>query len=579
MPVLVVASFGIFTNTATSAAAKSSRADTYQVTLAARRCPSYTDITANKARNNIMESLKDLGADTPYVGDEEVSASVEAAYQPNCTPIVGWHFTLGDGIAAPVTGPWGSLSTVSSPFVSPPSTKLSVPLLDANGDPTGQNIAGAVTVTLSAQQVQLAEQHQLWIQGGLVNDPVEDAAHPGTYGFGALRCALDNVNGDNVEWLGFRQGEHHVFCFAYYVVPPPTSGTIIIQKSVPAGVTSSESFNFTGNVSFNPGGAFSLDVVNGQSASQTFIRAASATPWTVAETVPVNWTLQSLRCVGTNTEDPSTFVYSGAQAAITLSAGDVVTCTYVDAPIPPAQLTIRKVSYGGVGTFPFTISQGNVLATVSATTTAEGVAVDAGTTGLTASGTYVIKELVPTATDGSWALTSAQCDGIDYPITDDSITIGVTLGTAPLCTFTDVFTPDGVVTIHKVMHGALGRAGFVVTGPALDDQLYLEAAPTEQGVPALAVGDATDHLPLGTYEIEEVTPSGQDPSNWALTDVTCSGERRTSRASVTVTLTASHPHVNCTFVDTYTEPTIPPSTTVPVAPPGPVTSSTIRVTG
>ena len=31
------------------------------VTFAARVCDAYTDISANKARNNIQESLKDLG--------------------------------------------------------------------------------------------------------------------------------------------------------------------------------------------------------------------------------------------------------------------------------------------------------------------------------------------------------------------------------------------------------------------------------------------------------------------------------------------------------------------------------------
>ena len=34
------------------------------VTLVARECPAYTDITANRARNDIQESLRDLGADT-----------------------------------------------------------------------------------------------------------------------------------------------------------------------------------------------------------------------------------------------------------------------------------------------------------------------------------------------------------------------------------------------------------------------------------------------------------------------------------------------------------------------------------
>ena len=43
------------------------------VTYAARSCPSYTDVFANLARNNIQESLRDLGPDTPYVNGEPIT--------------------------------------------------------------------------------------------------------------------------------------------------------------------------------------------------------------------------------------------------------------------------------------------------------------------------------------------------------------------------------------------------------------------------------------------------------------------------------------------------------------------------
>jgi hypothetical protein len=42
------------------------------VTIAARECDSYQDIRANLARNNLMESLQDLGADTLYVSGDPV---------------------------------------------------------------------------------------------------------------------------------------------------------------------------------------------------------------------------------------------------------------------------------------------------------------------------------------------------------------------------------------------------------------------------------------------------------------------------------------------------------------------------
>ena len=65
------------------------------VTIVARQCPEYTDITANRARNDIQESLKDLGPDTPYTAGEPIDPDIEADSQPNCTPLPNWRFTLG----------------------------------------------------------------------------------------------------------------------------------------------------------------------------------------------------------------------------------------------------------------------------------------------------------------------------------------------------------------------------------------------------------------------------------------------------------------------------------------------------
>lgn len=43
------------------------------VTVAARSCPSYTDITGNLARNDIQESLRDPGPNMPYVSGEPLA--------------------------------------------------------------------------------------------------------------------------------------------------------------------------------------------------------------------------------------------------------------------------------------------------------------------------------------------------------------------------------------------------------------------------------------------------------------------------------------------------------------------------
>src|SRR5690606_2619806 len=90
--VAVVAMTLLVSGVAASAADAQGRPPvTRLVTYAARVCDSYTDITANRARNDIQESLEDLGPDTLYGAGEAVSAEKEAAGQPACRPLPDWR--------------------------------------------------------------------------------------------------------------------------------------------------------------------------------------------------------------------------------------------------------------------------------------------------------------------------------------------------------------------------------------------------------------------------------------------------------------------------------------------------------
>ena len=100
----------------------------YQVTFVARQCPAYSDIMANLARNNIQESQQDLGPDSVYQSGQPISPSIEAANDPDCTPLVGWQFTFGNGINGQTPGT--HLSRVSNPVSPPVTVQPSVPLLD-----------------------------------------------------------------------------------------------------------------------------------------------------------------------------------------------------------------------------------------------------------------------------------------------------------------------------------------------------------------------------------------------------------------------------------------------------------------
>src|SRR3954447_7919811 len=68
------------------------------VTIGARQCLAYPDIRANRARNNIQESLRDIGGDSPYTPGQAVVPWIEGPTQPRCSPITGWRLTLGTGI-------------------------------------------------------------------------------------------------------------------------------------------------------------------------------------------------------------------------------------------------------------------------------------------------------------------------------------------------------------------------------------------------------------------------------------------------------------------------------------------------
>ena len=101
------------------------------VTIAARSCPAYTDITANRARNNIMESLKDLGADTPY-GQNGVPLLVDPVVEAERPARLHRDRRTGSSRSArasrPQRGPpepWGRLSYVTGPF-SPRSSPRAV---------------------------------------------------------------------------------------------------------------------------------------------------------------------------------------------------------------------------------------------------------------------------------------------------------------------------------------------------------------------------------------------------------------------------------------------------------------------
>jgi choice-of-anchor A domain-containing protein len=563
----------------------------YSVTFVALSCPAYSDIFANLARNNIVESLKDLGPDTQYVGGELVNPTAEGIPpQSNCTPLPGWEFTLGHGYQSrAVTGPWGSLSKVTDPFPRAPIvTETQTPLLNQDGlSVDDQQLAGATTIELTPQErAQASSPDQLWAQGGTATDPVLAQKFPGPeYAFGTLRCAVDNLNGDNVEYIFFPAGVRHVFCYGLYVKPPPTSGTITIEKHVsgapPGGAPL---FSFNGSISFDPDG-FQLAA----SGSQDFFRAGGST-WTVTESATPNYQLKDLSC---SAQAPgggpgsSAVDVSRATAAIHLVGGEHVTCVYTDRYVPPpGGLTILKVSRGGVGQFAYTVtpvSGHGAVHHAHAATTEPDVVVDAQPSPLSLSpGRYRIRERAPDSSAGRWHRRSVDCNGATRSAARP-VEVKVASGQAVACTFVNAFVPRGSISISKITEGATGTATFLVTPMRGAPAQYLQTVTTTAtGVAAIAVphtaADAIDRLRLGSYRIVEQLPASSPAGAWTLMAVDCNGTLEPfAQGTANVTLTTAHPHAHCLYIDTFSatppppppEPQNPPPVVSPPNPPPP----------
>ena len=122
---------------APSAADAQIRTNQKLVTIAARECPTYESIRANRARNNIQESLKDLGPDTNYAAGEPLTAEREALQpQDACSRSRTGASRWGRAIRAARWPALGAPVDRHDPFGTQIVTKNDVPLLNNQGQQT-----------------------------------------------------------------------------------------------------------------------------------------------------------------------------------------------------------------------------------------------------------------------------------------------------------------------------------------------------------------------------------------------------------------------------------------------------------
>lgn len=557
----------------------------YSITFAARVCDSYTDVLANKARNNAMESLQDLGADSNYTSWGVVTAEKEETGNPNCRPLPNWQMSMGNFLTGkkPSTQ---NLSTVTGQFPTEVITGASTPLLSSDGLPTGDTLPGAVTVQLTADELAAANSpYGLWVQGGTPAAPLN--GQQDQYGFAALRCSQDAVNGDNVEAIFFPSGQHHVFCFYYAVTPPPQSGTIVVQKQIANASNGTGTFRFDGSLSYadeNNDGTndFSLTSGAGSPSSSTFIRGevrGDEPAWTFQEAPTPGWDPPADPVCTSRTGDSGIAIDPTThQVSVRLAGADTVTCVVTNTRDATGDTSLAVETLGGTGTFPVTVTGPTPAPaenfTGNAVTVLDGAPVTPWSGDGLSTGSYTMSEVLPAPTAaGSWEVQEASCsNGVDapttYPVTATGQTRTITLTTiTPTtnhCLFVNVFTPAGSITLEKTSIGGTGTFGYDITPLGTDDApdsttTYRAAATTTAaGVPVTAapVGTAADALvvePSTRYLVREQAPTGELTGYWRRTGFTCgpnSVEAAGANAFI-VTLDTTNPDATCSVENTF----------------------------
>ena len=342
------------------AQAGTSSQPTRLVTFVARTCPSYTDIAANRARNNIQESLQDLGADTPTT---PATRSARPSSRPSSrtarrcrTGASRWARAYE---SRAVTGPWGALSVVTGPFAGDIVTKTSVPLLDRNGDDTGRDARRRRDGTADRGPDRAGREGQLAVGPGRHADRSRARTSSTRASSASARCAArsTSLNGDNVEWIGYpparstssatpttssrrRRAARSSSARSWTTRPPPPRSRSASRATSPTPPTS------TSRSRRRPA-----------SRARRPSTAPAGQTWSWRELDLPGWTTVGLSCTSaTGASQTRTDVATGA-VSVDLAAADTVTCTHTDRPVPPpGRLLLSKVTRGGIGSFDFDVS-------------------------------------------------------------------------------------------------------------------------------------------------------------------------------------------------------------------------------
>ena len=286
----------------------------------------------------------------------------------------------------------------------------------------------------------------------------------------------------------------------------------------------------------------------------------------VGSTVTLTWAKTPTAGQGTI---PTTFtagasyarfrIASIANASPTATGADGETEDYPLAIVqPPPQVTVNKISIGGVGTFPFTGSNGLPTTATNITT------VTAGTSATVAALTSVPLTTLSTATTitegtlpAGFVFTSATCTGLNGTdtVTVDTATRVLTIpatsviaGAAINCTFTNTRPSLPTVTLTKISNGGVGAFTFTGTNGWTSQTITTAIAGTgvagaKQTLTAIGTStDITESIPTG-YKVTAISCTGLGAGGTATPNLVL------GKITLDAAATAAGANIACTFTN------------------------------
>ena len=259
-------------------------------------------------------------------------------------------------------------------------------------------------------------------------------------------------------------------------------------------------------------GSFQL----GNGDSQVFTGLAAGTTVQVTEDVPTDapdrWTLVGITCTG-NSNPVTRAPADSPTIGVTLAAGEDVTCTYSDARVQPALITVTKSASPPDGTaFGFTLSGdgGGVLPADASF----ALAPDGGPAATTVrvhppvgGETYTLEEIRTGQQAQEWQLTDVTCNRSgDGVATANPAAFELLPGDSISCAF--VNRRNARLSVLKIAPDDPSIRFPIAWGPS-----PLAGSPF-----ALADGEFRTQFPLlgGSFFVEELTDDASFPKDWYL---------------------------------------------------------------